>query len=145
MVAHCFSESEISTEMRDTADKYIKAVLINAKRSYYRALSKIERDGISLYELDRFESNLMDKEKAFDQIDVECFWLDSESFVFEKSDLTEALCSLTRLQLEILLKSVLTDQSQSEIAEHYGISTRMVRKHKMIAIEKLRRRLSDDG
>ncbi len=142
MVENRFTASNIDKEIKDTADKYIKTVLINTKRSYYRVLCKIERSGIRIYELERFESNLFCEDRGFCEIDTECFMIDRESIILEKSELTEALLSLTKLQLEILLKSVLSDKSQGEIAAEYGITTRMVRKHKLIALEKLRRRLT---
>lgn len=144
MVTNRLKVSDIDTEMKEIADKYIKAVLINAKRSYYRVLRKNEREGMSAYDLTICKSNLFIEEKGFSEIDMECFCVDCELFAIEKSELTDALLSLTRLQLEILLKSVLTDKSQAEIAAQYGITTRMVRKHKLIALEKLRRRLLDE-
>lgn len=144
MVTDRLKVSDIDTEMKEIADKYIKAVLINAKRSYYRVLRRIEREGMSAYDRTICKSNLFIEEKGFSEIDMECFCVDCELFAIEKSELTDALLSLTRLQLEILLKSVLTDKSQAEIAAQYGITTRMVRKHKLIALEKLRRRLLDE-
>lgn len=144
MVTNRLKVSDIDTEMKEIADKYIKTVLINAKRSYYRVLRKNEREGMSAYDLTICKSNLFIEEKGYSEIDMECFCVDCELFAIEKSELTDALLSLTRLQLEILLKSVLTDKSQAEIAAQYGITTRMVRKHKLIALEKLRRRLLDE-
>ena len=62
----------------------------------------------------------------------------------EKSELTEALHTLNPIQLDILLKSILLEQSQESLAAEYGISKRMVRKHKQNALDKLRRRLANE-
>lgn len=138
MVGTYYTESDISKEMKEAVGKYIKTVLINAKRNYYHALCKIDKYGISIYDFGKIEANYSCEDKGFSQIDMECFWLDGEPLVMEKSNLTDALQCLTRLQLEILLKTVLTDKSQTEIAEQYGISTRMVRKHTLTNMGKVK-------
>ena len=65
-----------------------------------------------------------------------------ETIEMERSIRTDALRTLTKIQLDVLLKSVLLEMSQEEIAAEHGITTRMVRKHKHTALDKLRRRLT---
>lgn len=139
-----FTLSDIRIEVIETADRYMKAVLINAKNRYFRLLRKIDRDGITVFELEKYESNLAYEESGFAKIDSECFLVGGESVTMERSDLTDALLTLTPIQLDIMLKSILLEISQEEIATEYGITTRMVRKHKHIALQKLRRRLTHE-
>lgn len=136
-----FTLSDIRLEVIDTADRYMKAVLINTKNRYFRVLRKLEQNGITIFELEKYESNLTYEEKGFSEIDCESFVVGKETISLEKSELTEALHSLTPIQLEILLKTTLLEMTQETIAAEFGISKRMVRKHKHNALEKLRRRL----
>ena len=140
-----FSLSDIRIEVIETADKYMKAVLINTKKRYFRILRKMERNGITVFELEKYEANLSYEESGFAKIDNECFVIGEETIIMDRSELTEALRFLTPIQLEILLKSVLLEKTQEELAAEHGITKRMVRKHKHIALEKLRRRLTHEA
>ena len=144
MFGNPFTLSDIRIEVVDTADRYMKAVLINKKKRYFRVLRKHERNGITFIELDRYESNLAVEDNGFRSIDNEYFVVGKERIFLEKSELTEALHTLNPIQLDILLKSILLEQSQESLAAEYGISKRMVRKHKQNALEKLRRRLANE-
>lgn len=137
-----FILSDIHIGVIETADRYMKAVLINTKNRYFRVLRKTDRNGIAIFKLEKYESNLAYEESGFDEVDSERFWVGGELITIKKSELTDALQSLTPLQLDVLLQSVLLDKSQEEIAAEYGITKRMVRKHKHTALEKLRRRLT---
>ena len=140
-----FSLSDIRIEVIETADKYMKAVLINTKKRYFRILRKMERNGMTVFELEKYEANLSYEESGFAKIDNECFVIGEETIIMDRSELTEALRFLTPIQLEILLKSVLLEKTQEELAAEHGITKRMVRKHKHIALEKLRRRLTHEA
>ena len=144
MFGNPFTLSDIRIEVVDTADRYMKAVLINKKKRYFRVLRKHERNGITFIELDKYESNLAFEDNGFRTIDNEYFVVGKERFFLEKSELTEALHTLNPIQLDILLKSILLEQSQESLAAEYGISKRMVRKHKQNALDKLRRRLANE-
>lgn len=144
MLDNHFSLSDIRIEVIETADKYMKAVLINTKKRYFRVLRKLERNGITVFELEKYETNLAFEESGFAKIDTEYFAVGGEMVAMEKSELTEALRSLTPIQLDILLKLVLLDRSQEDLAAEYGITKRMIRKHKRTALEKLKRRLTHE-
>lgn len=142
MIDTQFSSADIHIEVAETADRYIKAVLINAKKRYFRVLRKLERNGILIFDLEKYPSNLICEEDGYSKVDNEIFIVGQELFTMEKSELTEALFMLTPTQRDVLLRAVLLRQSQEEIASVYGITTRMVRKHKHVALEKLRRSLT---
>ena len=137
-----FTLSDIRIEVIDTADKYMKGVLINTKHRYFRVLRKHERNGITIFELEKYDSNLAYEEQGYHGVDNECFVVGNETIEMERSDLTDALLSLTSIQRDILLKSVFTNDTQKSLAKEYGITVRMVQKHKFAAIAKLRRRLT---
>lgn len=139
-----FTLSDIHIEVIDTADKYMKGVLINTKRRYFRILRRLERDGITILELEKYESNLAYEEKGYHRVDSECFVVGNDTIVMERSELTDALLSLTHIQRDIFMKSVFTNYTQKELAKEYGITVRMVQKHKSAAIAKLRRRLTHE-
>ena len=141
MLDNPFTLADIRFELIDSADKYMKAVLINTKKRYFRVLRKRERNGITVFELEKYESNLAYEEAGFSEIDSEHFIVGRETISLEKSELTEALHTLKPIQLDILLKTILLGVSQEDLAIEYGVSKRMVRKHKHNALEKLRRRL----
>ena len=142
MIDSQFSLADFHIEVAETADRYIKAVLINAKKRYFRVLRKLERNGILIFDLEKYESDLAYEEDGYSNVDNEIFIVGKELFTMEKSELTEALFMLTPTQRDILLRAVLLRQSQEEIASVYSITTRMVRKHKHVALEKLRRSLT---
>ena len=50
-----FTLSDIRIEVIETADRYMKAVLINTKKRYFRVLRKMDRDGVTVFELEKFE------------------------------------------------------------------------------------------
>jgi DNA-directed RNA polymerase specialized sigma24 family protein len=144
MLDNPFIVSDICIEVIETADRYMKAVLINTKKRYFRVLRKHERNGITVFELEKYESNLAHEENGFTKVDSEYFVVGNELFALEKSELTEALLLLTPIQRDVLLKSVLLEKSQEELAAEYAITKRMIRKHKHLALEKLRRRLAHE-
>lgn len=127
MFENPFTLSDVSIEVIDTADRYMKAVLINTKNRYFRVLRKLERNGVTILELEKYESNLALEESGYAKVDSEWFVVGNERIAIEKSELTEALLSLTPIQLDVVLKSILLEKSQDELAREYGISKRMVR------------------
>ena len=145
MLDNHFSLSDIHIEVIESADRYMKTVLINTKRRYFRVLRKLEKNGITVFELEKYESNLAYEESGFKGIDNESFVIGDETISIEKSELTEALLSLTPLQRQILLRSIFLEETQEALASEYGISKRMVQKHKYRAIEKLKRRLKNEA
>ena len=145
MFDNLYTLSDIRIEVIDTADRYMKAVLINTKNRYFRVLRKREQNGITVFELEKYESNLAYEERGFSTIDSESFVVGKETITLEKSELTEALHTLTPIQLEILLKTTLLEMPQETLAAEFGISKRMVRKHIHNALEKMRRRLTHEA
>lgn len=139
-----FTVSDIDEDIQHTADKYMKKVLINAKRRFYKTLRKNDPAGHPHYELEKSSSILAYEEPGFLLADSEIFDLGEESIILERSELTEALLSLPKQQMEIILQLVFLEKTQDQLAAEFGISDRMIRKHRDRAFEKLRRWLSDE-
>lgn len=144
MANELFSISDIHEDVLHTADKYMKKVLINAKHRFYRVLRKHNPNGYPHYELERCSSVLAYEEPGFLFADSETFDLGEERICLERSELTEALLSLSKRQLDIILQLVFLKKTQEQIATELGISTRMIRKHRDLAFAKLRRLLTDE-
>ena len=58
MKKYFFTLHDISEEIIERADSYLRTVIINKKRYYIHKHTKLSRYGITIYELDKFDSNL---------------------------------------------------------------------------------------
>lgn len=140
-----FSLSDIHEDVLHTSDKYMKKVLINAKRKFYRDLPKGDPTGRPHYELERCQAVLSYEEDGFLLADSETFDVGGQRIRLERSDLTDALLTLPMQQLDIILQLVFLKKPQEQLAAEFGISDRMIRKHRDSAFTKLRRYLTNEG
>lgn len=136
-----FTLSDITADMREHTDQYIKRVLINKKKRYFRRFKKLKKNGITILELEKYETNLTYEQPQFNNVEVTCFVIDENNIEITTSELAEAMRSLTELQLEILIRLEVLNASLEELSNEYGVSKRMIRKHRQIALEKLRRKM----
>ena len=143
MLDNHFTISDISDEVIDTAHKYIISVLINKKFRFFRIIKKEERSGNSFLEIEKVAEIIGYEELGYRTVDRKCYPVGKKVVFLERSELTDALDALTAIQLDVILRSVFSEIRQEELAREYGISKRMVQKHKAAAIKKLRRLLSE--
>ena len=136
-----FTLSDITADMREHTDQYIKRVLINKKSRYFRRLRKLEREGITVLELDKYETNLTYEDPGFENVDVSCFVVNERIIPITTAELSNALLSLTKLQFQILMKIEVLEMSPEELSKEYGISKIMLRKNRQTALEKIRKKL----
>lgn len=136
-----FALSDITADMREHMDQYIKRVLINKKKRYFRKLKKLKKNGITILELEKYETNLIYEQPQFHNVEVTCFVVGDDRIEITKTELADAMRSLTELQLQILLRLEVLNASPEELSNEYGISKRMIRKHRQIALEKLRKKM----
>lgn len=141
MRKHQFTLSDITADMREHTDQYIKRVLINKKKRYFRRLKKLRKNGITILELEKYETNLIYEQPQFNNVEVTCFIIGEHNVEITKSELADAMRSLTELQLQILIRLEVLNASPEELSNEYGISKRMIRKHRQIALEKLRKKM----
>lgn len=136
-----FTLLDLTDDLIEHADMYIKRVLINKKRRYFRRLRKLERNGVTILELEKYESNLIYEDPGYEEFDITHFYIDDNVISISMTELASALKELTGLQLNILMKNEILGVSVESLAREYGISKRMVRKHRQVALEKLQKRL----
>ena len=142
MKFHPNNIDDINSELVEYADKYIKKVLINAKKKYFRDIKR--KDKIIILELDKFQTNLQYQENGFENLESICFFLEDEIVPIHNYRLAEALSNLTNLQFQVLLKMVLMGKSTAKLANEYGVSQRMILKHYHSALKKIRKEFKNE-
>ena len=139
-----FSLEDITSELLDYVDKYLKTVISNTKRRYYRNKKRPRKYGIVFVELDKYAEDLHYDDPELEK--VLCQWIDMQGIKIPvlNPELADALRSLTEKQRLVLLKNVVLKIPMKQIALELGISISMVKKHKDKAIRVIKRRMSVD-
>lgn len=136
-----FSVSDISDDLIQYTDMYIKKVIINAKRHYYREKSKMQKHGIVFVDLETFAENLGCEEAGFEETLCQYITIKGFHVPVYNPELAIALLALTEIQRSVLIQNIVLDITLKQIARDLKISERMVRKHKHNALEAVRRRM----
>ena len=139
-----FSLEDISEELLDYVDKYLKTVISNAKRRYYRKTKRPRKYGIVFVELDKYAEDLHYDEPGFEQALCQLIAVQGVKIPILNPELADTLRSLTETQRLVLLKNVVLKIPMKQIALELGISIGMVEKHKNNAIRIIKRRMSVD-
>mgnify|MGYP005768648929 FL=1 len=139
-----FSLEDISEESLDYVDKYLKTVISNAKRRYYRKTKRPRKYGIVFVELDKYAEDLHYDEPGFEQALCQLIDVQGVKIPILNPELADTLRSLTETQRLVLLKNVVLKIPMKQIALELGISIGMVEKHKNNAIRIIKRRMSVD-
>ena len=139
-----FSLEDISEELLDYVDKYLKTVISNAKRRYYRKTKRPRKYGIVFVELDKYAEDLHYDEPGFEQALCQMIDVQGVKIPILNPELADTLRSLTETQRLVLLKNVVLKIPMKQIALELGISIGMVEKHKNNAIRIIKRRMSVD-
>ncbi len=139
-----FSLEDISEELLDYVDKYLKTVISNAKRRYYRKTKRPRKYGIVFVELDKYAEDLHYDEPGFEQALCQLIDVQGVKIPILNPELADTLRSLTETQRLVLLKNVVLKIPMKQIALELGISIGMVEKHKNNAIRIIKRRMSVD-
>ncbi len=139
-----FSLEDISEELLDYVDKYLKTVISNAKRRYYRKTKRPRKYGIVFVELDKYAEDLHYDEPGFEQALCQLIDVQGAKIPVLNPELADALRSLTDTQRLVLLKNVVLKIPMKQIALELGVSIGMVEKHKNNAIRIIKRRMSVD-
>ena len=137
-----FSLEDISEELLDYVDKYLKTVISNAKRRYYRKTKRPRKYGIVFVELDKYAEDLHYDEPGFEQALCQLIDVQGVKIPILNPELADTLRSLTETQRLVLLKNVVLKIPMKQIALELGISIGMVEKHKNKAIRIIKRRMS---
>lgn len=138
MKDYIFSEQDIDGDTLEYIDKYFKKVIINTKLKYISKLIYPDKYGISFVNLDDCSGQLTDNDI---HLISDCFVVENTAVPVYDDDLADALRSLKEIQRMIILRTVVFKTPMSQLAVDYGISVRMVKKHKHNALAKLKRSL----
>ncbi len=141
MKKRVFTLYDINEEIIKSADSYLRTVIINRKRYYIRNKTKLLRHGITLFELDKYESNLSYYDKHFESIEAITFYIRGNYIPIHIQEIAEALNDLNEIQLQVLMQTAVLKIPIEVIAKELGVSKRMVNIYKRKAIEKVRKRL----
>ena len=139
-----FSLEDISDELLHYVDKYLKTVINNSKRRYYRNQGRPHKYGIVLVELDKYAEDLHYDDPGFEQVLCQLIDMQGIKIPVRSQKLADALRSLTETQRIVLLKNVVFNIPMKQIALELGVSIGMVEKHKNNAIRAIKRRMSVD-
>ena len=134
--------TDITIELRHYIDKYLKTVIINVKKRFYRKASYLKKYGIVFVELDKYSDNIRYDEPGFNKVSCQFIKVDNYRIPVYNEDLAEALISLTDIQRLILIKNVVLEIPLSSLSKELKISKRMIEKHKHNAIQFIKRRMS---
>ena len=139
-----FSPEDISLELLDYVDKYLKIVIGNTKRRYYRNKKRPHKYGIVFVELDKYAEDLHYDDPGFEQVLCQLIDVQGIKIPVLNPELADALRSLKETQRLVLLKNVVLNVPMKQIALELGVSIGMVEKHKNNAIRAIKRRMSAD-
>lgn len=143
MKKYFFTLHDINEEIIERADSYLRTVIINKKRYYIHKHTKLSRYGITIYELDKFDSNLSYIDIDLDNIESTIFYVKGNCIPIHISEIADALSELPETYLQVLMQSSVLKVPIEEIAREFGVSKRMINIYKRKAIETLRKKLKD--
>ena len=139
-----FSLEDISEELLDYVDKYLKTVISNATRRYYRKPKRPRKYGIVFVELDKYAEDLHYDDPGLEKALCQLIDVQGVKIPVLNPELADALRSLTETQRLVLLKNVVLKIPMKQIALELGVSIGMVEKHKNNTIRIIKRRMSVD-
>ena len=139
-----FSLEDISEELLNYVDRYLKTVISNTKRRYYRKTKRSRKYGIVFVELDKYAEDLYYDDPGFEQVLCQLIDVQGVKIPVLNPDLADALRSLTETQRLVLLKNIVLKIPMKKLALELGVSIGMVEKHKKNAIRAIKRRMSVD-
>lgn len=135
---------QLTDEMVQYIDRYIKKSISNVKRKYYRETDKENRYGISLVDIAGFENSSVISVPGLDGCFSNYFIVKGERIAISDPDLYDAILRLTSTQRDVVLKNVVLKIPLKSIAEEYGVTERATQKQKHNALNKLKRMLCND-
>ena len=147
-VAACMKDGkytlyDINEEIAESADLYLRTVIINRKRQYIRRIIKLSRHGITMLELEKYESNFTFNDSYFEERETTYFCIKGVDIPINTPELAEALSTLSEISLQVIMQSEVLKISIENIAQEFGVSKRTINTYKRNAIEELRKKLKD--
>lgn len=138
-----FFIEDVTFEMIDFCDRYIKKVITNAKRRFHRTKSHIEGHGVIIVEYDSVIDQLPFEEKGFDEIFTTYITVNDIPIPVHNPDLAEILLELPEVQRMVVLRTMILEETLTDIANELGVSVAMVSKHRKNALKTIKERMSE--
>lgn len=138
-----FFIEDITFEKIDFCDNYIKKVITNAKRRFYRSKAYVEGRRMIIVEYDSVLERLPFEEKGFDEIFTTYITVNDILIPVHNPDLAEILLELPEVQRMIVLRTIVLGEKLTDIAKELGVSVPMITKHRKKALETIKERMSE--
>lgn len=138
-----FFIEDITFEMIDFCDRYIKKVITNAKHRFYRSKSYIGGHGLIIVDFDSAINQIPFEEKGFDEIFTTYITINDIPIPVHNPDLAEILLELPEVQRMIVLRTIVLGEKLTDIAKELGVSVPMVTKHRKKALATIKERMSE--
>lgn len=135
---------QIDERMLKYANAYIKQVVNNSQKNYFRSTLRHTKYNISFEEYNDNINYFANEIHEF-TVPLQFLTVGIVSVEIESNKLYEALLQLTDKQREVLVKNIVFDIPMQDVAKQMKISLGKAYKHKRNAINILRRRLSYGG
>ena len=133
-----FTLKDIEPQLIEDVDKYIKAIITNAVKRYYKKQNRLKKYQIVFYSYEDL-SDEIGYEDNFNDICAKYIEVDEYKIPVYSPALYDALLKLSDMQRTVVLRNIILKTPLIQIAKDFGISHRMVQRHKHNAIDKLRR------
>lgn len=133
-----FTLKDIEPQLIEDVDKYIKAIIANAVKRYYKKQNRLKKYQIVFYSYEDL-SDEIGYEDNFNDICAKYIEVDEYKIPVYSPALYDALLKLSDMQRTVVLRNIILKTPLIQIAKDFGISHRMVQRHKHNAIDKLRR------
>lgn len=138
-----YTHQDLTDEMVQYIDRYIKKSISNTKRKYYRETGKAKKYGISLVDIADYENSSALSEPGLEDC-CSYFVVQGERIAISDPDLYDAILRLTSTQRDVILQNVVLQIPLKHIAEELGVTERATQKQKHNAIDALKRMLRHD-
>ena len=132
---------DITYEEIDYFDRYIKCVIINAKRDYYKKRNKAKKHGITMLDFDSLSKEPSDTDNVYLQAVAAYFKVDNIKIPVIDPDFADILTSLSERQRYTVLRYYVLEDSLTYIAKDMNVSLTMAFKYRNKAIEIIKKRM----
>jgi hypothetical protein len=133
-----FTLKDIEPQLIEDVDKYIKTTIANSVKRYYKKQNRHRKYQIVFYSYEECIEEI-GYEENFTDICARYIDIDGHRIPVYNQSLFKALFELSSIQRNVLLRNVVLKTPMAQIAKDFGISQRMIQRHKHNAIDKVRR------
>lgn len=134
---------DLSFDQIDYCDSYIKKVITNAKKSYYRQKSKAKKYEIVFVDFKTYENEIPHGDDLYEKGFAAYINVNNVIITVHNPDLAEALSGLNEIQRMVVLRCVVLGEKAIDIAKELDVSAPMITKHKQKALEIIKKRMSE--